>query len=546
MTTDLTIAGSRTLSIETDASLTINPNVVLTNNGTILAVSGSITFKSDASGSAYIGNSSSTNFIGSNFIVERYIPANRAFRFLSTPITTTGTIRENWQDNGGVTPGVGTHIIGAGGFANGFDDSNTNNPSMFTHNNATEAWTEVSNATTGSSLSAGTPYRIMIRGDRTTNLSSNSATPSATTLSSTGTLTYEGTTFSPSLNTTENGFSLVGNPYQAPVNMNTILAAGTNVNTTDYWVWDQNLNTRGGYTTVAVATGVATGGSGADEFLQPGQGAFIQTAAAGAASIQCTQASKDVTESATAVFKTSGKATSGTSILSLNLYESAALAENKSAADGLLIMFDASYSNDTDIQDAVKFTNLDESFSTSNDGKLLSIERRTIPTDSEEIQLDITTYRNTNYTIVAEGTSLTGETAYLVDSYTNTSTEIPADGSVNYAYSIDENDEASTAADRFKINFAAKNLSVVESALEQVGVYPNPVTGGKIFIEVPSNLDDLEVTIHNALGMQLFSENELSTGSKTEINIDFIKNKGVYFVKFTSKGNSITKKLMIN
>lgn len=536
ITSDFTVSGG-TISVQNGAQLQFNPNVTLVNNGVIIVLSGGlVTFKSDATGSAYIGDSS-TGFFSGDFTIERYIPAKRAFRLLSTPVTTTDHIDDNWQQN--------THITGVGG---GFDLTETTNPSMFTHNisSVDGSWDPILN-TDATTLTAGTPYLIMVRGDRTTNLSSNSATPSATTLISSGTLTYEGnTTFSPTLNANANGYSLIGNPYQAPVNMNTVLAAGSNVNALDYWVWDQNLNTRGAYTTVTVSTGTATGGSDANEFLQPGQGAFIQTAAAGVPSITFTQASKDVSESQTAVFKTSGKTESNPSVLSLNLYESGALAENKTAADGILIMFGSEYSNDVDLFDASKFTNLDENFSTSNEGELLSIERRGIPTVSDEIKLDITTYRNTNYTIVAEGTSLSGDTPVLVDTYTNTSTEIPENGTVNYSYTVDENNSASIAADRFKINFISKALSVSDVDIEQIQIFPNPVNGGDVYLNIPKNMDDLEVGIYNALGVQLFSKSDFSAGNKATINTSFAKNKGVYFVKLTSKGRSVTKKLMIN
>ncbi|WP_138435215.1 hypothetical protein, partial [Winogradskyella algicola] len=75
---------------------------------------------------------------------------------------------------------------------------------------------------------------------------------------------------------------------------------------------------------------------------------------------------------------------------------------------------------------------MDENFATSNNGELLSIENRAMPQETEEIQLEINTYRSTNYTIVAEGISIEGVTPYLFDNYTGTYTEIPQTGSVDY------------------------------------------------------------------------------------------------------------------
>ncbi|WP_426432338.1 hypothetical protein ACPX19_06985 [Winogradskyella sp. HB-48] len=103
--------------------------------------------------------------------------------------------------------------------------------------------------------------------------------------------------------------------------------------------------------------------------------------------------------------------------LRLSLYERSALVNNESQADGFLIFFDAEGNNDVDINDALDIPNLDENFSTNNNWVLLSIESRATPVDQEEIQLEVNTYRDTNYTIVAEGISMQCATAFLFDDY---------------------------------------------------------------------------------------------------------------------------------
>ena len=76
-------------------------------------------------------------------------------------------------------------------------------------------------------------------------------------------------------------------------------------------------------------------------------------------------------------------------------------------------------------------------------------------------------------------------------------------------------------------------------------MYPNPVNNGSVFINVPQNVDDLEVAIYNAVGAQLFVKSGFEAGSKAEINTSFANGKGLYFVKLSSDGNSTTKKLII-
>jgi cystathionine beta-lyase/cystathionine gamma-synthase len=50
-----------------------------------------------------ISDSSSALLNATNVTVERFIPARRSFRFLSSPVTTTTSIRANWME-GAVNP----------------------------------------------------------------------------------------------------------------------------------------------------------------------------------------------------------------------------------------------------------------------------------------------------------------------------------------------------------------------------------------------------------------------------------------------------------
>ncbi|MTE28182.1 T9SS type A sorting domain-containing protein [Winogradskyella ouciana] len=146
--------------------------------------------------------------------------------------------------------------------------------------------------------------------------------------------------------------------------------------------------------------------------------------------------------------------------LRLSLYESSALANNESATDALLILFDTEGNNAIDANDALHIPNLDENFATNNNGILLSVENRNTPQDGEEIQLEVNTYRNTDYTIVAEGIAMQCATAFLFDNYTHISTEIPQSGTVNYSYSITSGTPASIANDRFEVVFASSPLQI--------------------------------------------------------------------------------------
>ncbi|WP_138433894.1 T9SS type A sorting domain-containing protein [Winogradskyella algicola] len=230
--------------------------------------------------------------------------------------------------------------------------------------------------------------------------------------------------------------------------------------------------------------------------------------------------------------------------LRLSLYESNALANNETAADGVLIFFDTDGSNDVDINDAPDITNLDENFSINNNGVLLSIETRAAPVDQEEIQLEVNTYRNTNYTIVAEGISMQNAIATLYDNYEDVSTEIPQNGIINYAYTIDLGIPQSIAGDRFKIIFEVETLSGYNISLEDVFMHPNPTDLGKFYVNVPSGVNNLDISIYNILGSKLYSGYGFKGGRTIMINTDILS-AGTYFVEFKSQGKTMIRKLIV-
>ncbi|WP_317128747.1 PPC domain-containing protein, partial [Winogradskyella algicola] len=332
---DLYISECSTVTVEDGASLGVSPNVEVTNDG-IVANDGTVTFESDATGSAYIGSGMGM-FMG-DFTVERYIPAKRAYRQLGTPVTTSTPISDNWQQD--------THITGPAGNTDGFDVTFTGNPSAYIFDNIGYEYVELTN-TNATNLIPGTMYHILIRGDRNTDLGDNDATPSETTLHATGELTAENVGSQMiAVNVPEQRFIAVGNPFQSQIDMNTVLTTGsTNINPNFYWVWDPTLGIRGAYTAIMAATGTAsTAGSDANQYLQAGQAGWVYTAAAGQSSVIFDQTSKNNSGFETSTFTDNGGSTS-LSQLRLSLYESSAFANNDTATDGVLILFGANGNN---------------------------------------------------------------------------------------------------------------------------------------------------------------------------------------------------------
>lgn len=472
--------------------------------------------------------------ISGNVTVERYIPAGqRAYRLLSSPVTTTTFIDTNWQ--------AGTHITGTGGAANGFDATTSNGSSMFTHDNTTPAWNAIAN-TNATVLTAGVPYLTYIRGSRAALLTVAASSPAvsivsdAATLRATGNL-KTGNVLVNGLNETAGGFSAVGNPYQAQVDMKRVLVTNATSNNVApyYYVIDPKLGTKGAYATVDAVTPSNGTAVDANQYLQPGQACFVQTIAAGPASLNFTEADK-FEGTQTSVFRTKNTTTA---TIALTLSD-----VNANKLDVLKVAFDASESNDVNQNDASKLTNFDESIATSNSGKLLAIEKRGIPTDSDEIPLNITKYRGTSYTLKAEGSGLTGSTPYLFDRYTGATTEIPQYGSVNYAYTVDAAIPASIGADRFKLMYS-KTLKTIDNDWAGFALYPNPSQSNSFSVVVPQSSGAVSLRVSNLLGQQLYLQNDVQSGATVEVTVDDLKTSGVYLVSLSSEGKTTTTKWIL-
>ena len=510
----------------------INVTGALTVSGGTLNANDKLTLKSNATNTAVVA--AVTGTISGNVSVERYIPSGyRAYRLLSSP-TTGGTIKSNWQEgqeNGVVgTAGFGTHITGTGGATNGFDTTASNASSVYIYNNTTPAWTAIAN--TSGTLTLGDPYLIYIRGSRlATNTSAT--TNDATTLRTTGTL-HTGDSTVTVLNQTADGFSAVGNPYQAQVNMQTVLSAATNLTTGYYYVVDPSLGAKGAYYAIDVTTAATSDYS---KYLQPGQACFVKTIVNGAASLTFTESSKSVVSAQTSIFKTKNTATSN---IDLTLLDG-----NYNRLDVLRISFDGSQTNEVNENDASKMTNFDENMATFNSGKLLSIEKRALAVETDVIPLNITKYRGTYYNIKVQGTGLTGPTSYLVDTYSNKTTEIPQNASVSYAYTVDTSEPASIAADRFKITFTNSTLNTIDTAMEGFTLYPNPSKSDSFYLVVPQSMNAASITVSNLLGQKLYSQNDLQSGATTRVTVSDVKTAGVYLVRLTSQGRTSTSKWIV-
>lgn len=502
------------LVISNVAGVTLNGTINLTGtvlfgnvDNSFINTNSNLTLVSTATATANVGDltnggANTGNKINGLVTVERYFTAKRAYRFLTTPVITTGSIRTNWMENtnnpstsvnNNPVPNYGTQVSGVGGNANGFDETVLNNSTLFTFSNSGQAWAAVPN-TTGL-LTAGTAYRILIRGSRSTDLNNNAAPPSITTLRTKGTLLDGtlvmkkagggGTAGMPELSSLTNGFSFIGNPYASPVDWTSL--EKTDVSSTIY-IFDPTVsgtNGRGAYVSYNTTEGTNNNGeSFIDENIQSGQAFFILSTGPNP-SLTFQETHK--TAAFNPVFRTA------------NTYANVAVqlllpsqVNSGGAADGCKVFFSDNFSAALGDEDSYKFSNLDENIAIVRAGKTLSIEGRKTVTANDTVPLKIWQLLQNNYTFKINSSGFAPNvTGYLEDAFLHTSTTLTANGETMVPFNITTN-AASFAPDRFRIVFKVSAPPI--SGLTNTGAI---VKGGQVDIHwsktTDKNVDRYEV-----------------------------------------------------
>jgi len=206
------------------------------------------------------------------------------------------------------------------------------------------------------------------------------------------------------------------------------------------------------------------------------------------------------------------------------------------------LMFDDSYSNAITAADAVKPMNFRENLGVESNGTYLSIEKRKMPIASEVYQLFTSGYTHNSYTFNVEVNGLSNHIFYLDDSYTGSSRLLSA-GETAYHFEVDSNEE-SRVADRFSIRVESR-LGVEENVLSGIRLFPNPINAETFYIHAPKlNGEQVEVSIADLTGRQIFNSNLSCTSSKITVNVNETLASGVYLVTVKFAGEAQTYRLV--
>jgi hypothetical protein len=481
---NLTLNNTAGALISANGSSSQNIYGKLTISSGNLATNNNLTLRSNAAGTACVGNSAGT--ITGYVTVERFIanPGKRAWHLLSTNTYGSGqTIQQAWQENGGpVVAGVGT-LVSSNVYngSNGFDMASLS-ASLLTYNQggvSGPGWNFNLSNTNTTVWSSYPGYMLYVRGDRTYNTANSPATGS-TTLRSKGNL-YQGTQQPVVVSATGTGRTLVGNPFASPIDLETIFAPATTLDQ-NFYIWDATLSGNygsGGFRLVqrnGVGSYTATPGLGNTpdntmRYIQSGQAFFLKATGSDASVVFDENSKAGSLSVVNPVASIQGDQQIIANLMLIN-------AGTESLVDGIRLRFDDSYSPDLS-DDIEKMGGFAENISLYRQGKKLIVEQRPMIVAADTIFLRVTNTRVNNYRfkINTQDFVQPAVRAWLQDSYLNSSTPLDMSGAVkDFDFSV-TSDPASANTDRFRIVFSLNAASSV--TFTSIKAYRQTVPAGQ-------------------------------------------------------------------
>lgn len=461
---NLVVSNSSLAGLTLGGTLDIYRSVTFTPSGNKLNTGDFLTFKSNASGTAWLGDVTGKTING-QATVERYIPTGishpKTWQLLAVPVSGSQTVNQAWQEGNTpmsnlLNPGFGTIITGnvPNATSLGFDAATaaSSGPGMKVYNAATNAWDGIANTNT-LPIANKKGYMIFIRGDRSVTTSSSPAT--TTVLRAKGQLyTASAGQLPPSSSVAANSFESVGNPYASAIDFTQISKPGPAFIDNTFYVWDPTLagsQNLGGYQTISSTNGFKPVPGGTINYpsdsvittIQSGQAFFIHATGAGSGgTISFTEAAKK--QGSSMVFRGNGEQSS----LRAVLFAGSRL------ADANLVVFHETYTNAYTGEDALKLNNSGENFGIGLEGKVMSLEAREPVRNQDTIVYKLTNLRRQDYNMVFVPSDMNREgfTAWLTDRYLGTEMPVSLTDSTTLTFTVN-NDPASSADDRFILVF---------------------------------------------------------------------------------------------
>lgn len=530
--------------------LSVENGKLLTNNNLTLKSTDEVTARVSPVSGSIIGN----------VTVERFIPARRSWRIVSSPVGGDQTINAAWQEgvttdspNANPNPGYGTHITG-GSTNDGFDQNITgaSAPSIKWFDSPTNSWLGVAN--TQSTTVGNKPFMLFVRGDRGIALGGSDVKPTNTTLRANGPLLVGDQT----IQVNGTGFTAIANPFASAINFASITR--TNVKNS-YYIWEPRM---GGSYGLGAYLNISFNGTGYDivpalvspdnQYIQSGQGFLVEsTGDAGSVVIKESDktdgiqqsAARKTDEGAGTPFFASAKNAQG---LRINLQTISD--DGTNTLDGILATYGSAFSNNIDEMDVIKLPNLSESLSLLRQGQQLMVERRSsLGEKGDTLYLNLYNTKQRNYLLEFIPNDLTDVvSATLVDGYLHLSTSISTTENTRINFQIN-GDAASSGIDRFKVILITKKPTetMVNNGKPAIKIYPNPVSSGITnlsFENMESGTYNLQLI--NSAGQIVLRKDIRHPGGSLTQKLD-LGNRfpaGIYQLKVTGKNTKTIIKVL--
>ena len=526
--------GTNNFTLGSNASAVFGPQAVLNiTGGTTDFNNRPVTLQSTVAGTARIGTISGTLSGATNVTVERYIPAKRAWRALTAPVSTTTSILANWQEDG---TGNSTNGFDIWSLAGGNGLSTGGGFSLLEYNSSANSWTGIT-ATNGiGSMLNGDknkPFMAFVTGPYATgNITNGLAT--ATTLRAKGTLLTGTKTYA----TTGTQYTFIGNPYASSLNLTAMLADTDNL--TDFsngiWIWDASGNASvGSYNffdkTANAYTDVITNPIIATAEIQSGQAFFVQSAADATFSIR--EEHKGTTAN-NVVLRTAAP-----ELLRVGLYKQ--INTEWSGRDGAMtvILPDANAN-----QTPNKMANGTENVAFTKSSGLFASNHHLPFVASDVLNVRVwntTVGANYKLKINTEQFATTSLNATLEDLFTNSRTPLTLDGTaVEYPFAVTT--EAASTGNRFRIVFETNALGINNPKATGISILPNPITGDTFQVNFGTLvMGTYTYSICNALGQEVEKGSINNVAKNTSSVVKFKNNTaaGIYVMKVTGADNSV-------
>lgn len=492
--------------------------------------------KSDASGTARIGNASNWTING-KVTAERYVPAKRAWRLLTAPLkgTTNATVPNNWQgvnDEGLLLFSPSTYQSQTmTGYTTG-----GGSPNIWKYDSANTQWQSIPNLATENLFTSTGNNGFLVFATGPSNSANIVTGEAVTTLRPQGQLI----TGAVSHSLTADKYHLIGNPYASAIDTEAMVQANSG---TKVFMVDPTMGTVGGYVTYDGSNWAPTAPNTSDKYIQSGQGFFVRSASNTTFTIS--ESHKAIGNSNTWFERANSSSSTNSSVeadkIRVLLYKQ--LNSQWQLADGILTVNSVGGNDGVDGVDTGKMTNFNENIAFRNGTSNLAIEYRGLPTTGtvQQMRLTGTTVQPYQLRVKTENYSNSGLQPYLEDTQAGTLTLIPTDGSdvvVNFT------GMAATAAApdaRFRIVYPSA-LGVDAPDALAVGVYPNPTEEGVFTILLPLAGETARYTLTNLVGQEV--QQGTLDGVQSRVSVSTLQG-GVYLLEVNQSGKRFTTKLII-